>query len=168
MELRILPSVVLASLLAIGTVYGQQSRNSDTSIEPTTPEAIKQFNDGQVAEASKQVVGKEDQPSEAVFKNIKILKGVPAGHLLGIMQIGFSKSLGTSCAHCHVPGQWEKDDKPAKPIARDMWKMMHTINGDLLKTIDGLKDRTPIVNCTTCHRGHLKPALDLEADETKK
>ena len=69
-----------------------------------------------------------------VSKNIKILNRVPAGHVLGIMRIGFA-DLGVSCAHCHVPGQWEKDDKPAKQIARDMWGMMHTIDNNLLKNI---------------------------------
>ena len=116
-----------------------------------------------VAELSRQIAGKEDQPAEAVFKNIKILTGVPAGNLLKIMQMGYSRSLGTSCAHCHVPGQWEKDDKKPKQITRDMTKMAHTITFDLLRNIDGIKDRDPIVNCTTCHRGQLKPALNLDS-----
>ncbi len=37
-----------------------------------------------------------------------------------------------------------------------------------LRNIDGIKDREPRVNCTTCHRGQLKPALDLPPDEPKK
>jgi len=36
-----------------------------------------------------------------------------------------------------------------------------------LKNIAGLKDRTPIINCTTCHRGQVKPALNME-DAPKK
>jgi Photosynthetic reaction centre cytochrome C subunit len=99
-----------------------------------------------------------------VFKNIRILTGIPAGNLLKIMQMGFSRSLGTSCAHCHVAGHWDKDDKTPRQIARDMWKMDHLIVSDLLTNIDGLKDRKPVINCTTCHRGQLKPALNLDAD----
>jgi hypothetical protein len=155
---------LLASLLSVGVVHGQQVRTSVVPIEPSTPDEIKQFDDEKVAELSKQIAGKEDQPAEAVFKNIKILNGVPAGKLLKIMQIGYSRSLGVSCAHCHVPGQWGKDDKPAKQIARDMSKMSRTIILDLLRNIDGLKDRTPLINCTTCHRGQLKPALDMDQD----
>jgi hypothetical protein len=149
-------------------VHGQQGKASVPADEPSTPEAIKQFNDDKVAELSKQIAGKEDEPAETVFKNIKILTGVPAGNLLKIMQMGYSRSLGTSCAHCHVPGQWEKDDKKPKQIARDMSKMTHTIIFDLLKNIDGIKDRDPLVNCTTCHRGQLKPALNLDSEGTKK
>jgi hypothetical protein len=166
MKMRDSVIVLLASLLAGGIAYGQQGTTSPS--EPSTPEAIKQFNDEKLADLSKQIAGREDQPAETVFKNIKILTGVPAGNLLKIMQIGYSRSLGVSCAHCHVPDQWEKDDKTAKQIARDMSKMSHTIIFDLLRNIDGLKDRTPLVNCTTCHRGQVKPALDLDADGAKK
>jgi hypothetical protein len=166
--MRIFLTALLASLLSVGVVHGQQERTSAVPSEPSTPDAIKQFDDEKVAELSKQIAGKEDQPAEAVFKNIKILNGVPAGKLLKIMQIGYSRSLGVSCAHCHVPAQWEKDDKPAKQIARDMSNMSHTIIFDLLRNIDGLKDRTPLINCTTCHRGQVKPALDLDPDGTQK
>jgi hypothetical protein len=155
-------------LLMAGIAFGQQAPANPPSEEPSTPEAIRQFNKEQVAELQKQIAGKEDQPAETVFKNIKILNGVSAGHVLAIMQIGYSRSLGTSCAHCHVPGQWEKDDKKPKLIARDMSKMAHTIVFDLLRNIDGIKDRNPVINCTTCHRGQLKPALDLDSDGTTK
>jgi hypothetical protein len=167
-RMRAFQTALLAFLLAVGIVHGQQKQTSASPNEPSTPEAIKQFNDDQVAAISKQIAGKEALPAETVFKNIKILNGVPAGNLLKIMQMGYSRALGVSCAHCHVTGQWDKDDKPAKPIARDMSKMAHTIIFDLLKNIDGLKDRNPLVNCTTCHRGQVKPALNMDAEGTKK
>jgi hypothetical protein len=169
--MRIFSIALAASSLLIGLAYGQQEKQPATSAassEPSTPEAIKQFNDEQVAAVSKLIAGKENQPAEAVFKNIKILTGVPAGNLVKIMQLGYSRSLGTSCAHCHVTGQWEKDDKPNKQIARDMSNMTHTIIFNQLRIIDGIKDRNPLVNCTTCHRGQLKPALNMDADAAKK
>lgn len=166
--MRTFLTALLVSLLSIGIAHGRQENPSSLPSEPSTPEAIKQFNDEKLAELSKQIAGKEEQPAQAVFKNIKILTGVPASRLLKIMQIGYSRSLGVSCAHCHTPGQWENDDKPAKRIARDMSKMSHTIIFDLLRNIDGLKDREPLVNCTTCHRGQVKPALDMDADGAKK
>ncbi|HEY1271728.1 MAG TPA: c-type cytochrome [Terriglobales bacterium] len=131
------------------------------SDELTDPQAIKQYNDEKVAEVLKQIAGKEDQPAGAVFKNIQRFAGVPAARMLKIMQFGFSNSLGVSCAHCHVSGQWDKEDKPAKQVARDMGQMVQTINNDLLKNIKNLKSPNPVVNCTTCHRGQVKPALDL-------
>ena len=171
MRLRISKIAWLGPLLTIGIAHGLQEKASNSlasPAEPSTPAAIKQFNDDKVAELSRQIAGRENQPAEVVFKNIKILTGIPAGRLLKIMQLGYSQSLGTSCAHCHIPGQWEKDDKKPKQIARDMSKMTHAIVFDLLTNIDGIKDRNPLVNCTTCHRGQLKPALNLDSDLTKK
>jgi len=66
-----------------------------------------------------------------------------------------------TCTHCHVPEKWESDEKAQKPIAREMAGMMAKINGELLKGIKNLKSETPTVNCTTCHRGEVKPALNL-------
>ena len=165
---RIVKTGWLGLLLAVGMIYCPPAKAAALADEPSTSEAIKQFNEDKVAELAKQIAGKEDQPAETVFKNIKILTGVPAGRLLKIMQMGYSRSLGTSCAHCHVPGQWEKDDKKPKQIARDMSRMAHTISFDLLRNIDGIKDRDPLVNCTTCHRGQLKPALNMDSDGAKK
>lgn len=158
-------------LLVGGLAFGQQEQQpavSTATSEPSTPEAIKQLNDEQLVALQKQIAGKETQPAEAVFKNIKILTGVPAGNVLKIMQIGYSRSLGTSCAHCHVIGEWARDDKPAKQITRDMSNMTHVIIFDELRKIDGLKDRNPLINCTTCHRGQLIPALNMDADGAKK
>jgi hypothetical protein len=42
-----------------------------------------------------------------------------------------------------------------------MSKMVATINNDLLESIPNLKGPNAIVNCTTCHRGQVKPALNL-------
>jgi len=167
MTFKSLMNAALASMLALGIAYAGQEQSSVPVNEPTTPDAIKQFNNEQVAALSKQIAGKEDQPAEAVFKNIRILTGVPAGNLFKIMQMGYSRSLGVSCAHCHVVGQWEKDDKPAKQITRDMSNMDHDVIFNYLRKIDGIKDRNPLVNCTTCHRGQLKPALNVD-DPPKK
>jgi Photosynthetic reaction centre cytochrome C subunit len=122
----------------------------------------KPFNQEQaLAELKKKIAGQEQKPAEEVFKNIQLLKGVPAGRLLAIMQIGYSKSLGVDCTHCHVVDQWEKEDKPTKQITRDMAQMSRAINTEYLKKIKNLKSENPVVNCTTCHRGQTKPALNL-------
>jgi len=104
--------------------------------------------------------GKENKPADSVFKNVQLLKGFPSARMVMIMEGGFSKSLGVSCGHCHDTNDWASDAKPQKLVARDMWRMMGKINGELLKSIQHLKN--PVVNCTTCHRGKLKPALNLE------
>ena len=61
--------------------------------------------DSASATALRSIAGRETQPAESVFKNIKILKGVPAGRLVNIMNMGFGRSLGVSCGFCHVPGK---------------------------------------------------------------
>jgi len=114
-----------------------------------------------VAEVRQSIAGKEALPAPQVFKNIKMLTDVPAGRLLAIMNIGYGKSLGVSCTHCHVPGEWDKEEKTQKQTARDMSKMAATINNELLKNIPNLKGPNAVVNCTTCHRGQVKPALNL-------
>jgi hypothetical protein len=114
-----------------------------------------------IAKLKEQIKGRENEPATAVFKNIQTMKNTPAGRLLAVMEMGFARSLGVNCTHCHVPDKWEAEDKPQKQIARDMSAMVSTINRDLLKNVKNLKSESPIVNCTTCHRGEIKPALNL-------
>ena len=116
-----------------------------------------------IADLEKAIAGKEELPATEVFKNITQYKGVTAVRLLRIMELGFSRSLGVTCTHCHVPDKWELEDKTTKQTAREMSRMVTTINGDLLKKIPNLRSTNPLVNCTTCHRGQTRPALDLPA-----
>jgi hypothetical protein len=140
--------------------------NTGATVQTTAPTATTQDQkpfdqEAALAELRKRIAGQENKPAEEVFKNIQLLKGVPAGRLLAVMRIGYSRSLGVTCTHCHVANEWEKEDKPAKQIAREMAQMNKSINNDLLKKIKNLKSESPVVNCTTCHRGQVKPALDL-------
>jgi hypothetical protein len=138
------------------------------NVSTQTGQAEKPFDQEQaLADLRKRIAGQENKPAEEVFKNIQLLKGMPAARLLRVMELGYSRSLGVNCTHCHVAGQWEKDDKPTKQIARDMMMMTHAINDDYLKKIKNLKSETPAVNCTTCHRGQIKPALNLPDDKPK-
>ena len=127
-----------------------------------TPQEAKPFDqEAALAELRKRIAGQENKPAEEVFKNIQLLKGVPAGRLLRVMELGYARSLGVNCTHCHVAGEWEKEDRPTKQIAREMAAMVRVINDEQLKKIKNLKSTTPVVNCTTCHRGQVKPALNL-------
>jgi hypothetical protein len=126
-----------------------------------TPQAQPFDQNQKLADLAKRIAGQETKPASEVFKNIQLLKAMPAGRLLKVMELGYSKSLGVNCAHCHVEDQWEKDDKPTKQVAREMIKMAGAINNDYLKNIKNLKSENPIINCTTCHHGQIKPALNL-------
>jgi predicted metal-dependent phosphotriesterase family hydrolase len=77
------------------------------------------------------------------------------------MNLGYGRSLGVSWSHCHVVEDWACEARPQKQIARDMAQMVTTINTQLLRNIQNLKGPNSIVNCTTCHRGRVKPALNL-------
>lgn len=149
----------------INVQAGNNQNSTNRSIETRGQPEIQTeqpFDQAQaLAELRKRIAGQEEKPAEQVFKNIQLLKGVPAGRLLRIMEMGYARSLGVNCTHCHVPGAWEKDDKPTKQIARDMAAMMAAINNQHLKQIKNLKSENPTINCTTCHRGQTKPALNL-------
>jgi hypothetical protein len=116
-----------------------------------------------IAKLREQIKGREQEPAEKVFKNIQManMKAFPAARVLAVMEMGYARSLGVNCTHCHVPEKWEVDEKPQKQIAREMSAMTMRINGEILKGIKNLKSPQPTVNCTTCHRGDIKPALNL-------
>jgi photosynthetic reaction center cytochrome c subunit len=83
------------------------------------------------------------------FKNIQVLKDIPADQLIPAMQF-MSTSLGVECEFCHVEHDRDKDDKKTKQIARKMIEMMITINAD---NFDGERK----VTCYSCHRGAVRP-----------
>lgn len=114
-----------------------------------------------LAQLREQIKGKEQWPADSVFQNIQMLKKVPAGRLLAIMEMGYSKSLGVTCEHCHTPDDWASEEKLTKQITREMAEMARKINIELLASIKNLPSKSPTVNCTTCHRGQIKPALSL-------
>src|SRR5271156_5955220 len=72
------------------------------------------------------------QPAEQKFKNIQVLKGIPADQLIPSMQF-ISASLGVECEYCHVEHAMDKDDKKPKVIARKMMTMMMQIDADNFK-----------------------------------
>jgi hypothetical protein len=117
--------------------------------------------DSMAARALRSIAGREQQPAESVYRNIKVFKTMPAGRLIRVMNDGFGRSLGVTCTHCHVPGRWASDEKPQKQIARDMIAMVNQINTQLLPKIPNLKGPEPGVSCATCHRGMVKPARSL-------
>jgi Photosynthetic reaction centre cytochrome C subunit len=92
------------------------------------------------------------KPGEQVFKNIQVFKGEPAGNLPEIMSY-FTASLGVPCTHCHVPGAYDKDDKPQKAKARKMLGMANAI-------VTEYYGKQGPVGCFTCHQGKAKPEIE--------
>jgi hypothetical protein len=129
---------------------------------PVMPDSIAQQNDRWVAELTTQITGKENLPAEQVFKDIQLLQGTPASRMLAIMNVGYARSLGVSCAHCHNTAAWESNERPQKKEARGMIRMVNMIN-EGNKTIPEFGNDPPIVNCTVCHRGSRRPVRNMPA-----
>src|SRR5271169_555735 len=92
-----------------------------------------------------------EQPKTAAqqFKNIQVLKDIPADQLIPSMQF-ISASLGQNCEFCHVERAMEKDDKKTKLAARKMIAMVLDID-------KGHFEGNLAVTCYTCHRGQPHP-----------
>jgi photosynthetic reaction center cytochrome c subunit len=100
------------------------------------------------------------QMSEAAFKNIQVLKGIPVDEFMGTMGL-FSAALSFCCKDCHTGAgtsnpKWEADP-PRKIIARRMVQMVSTINQ---QNFNGRQ----MVTCWTCHRGGQSPAVTPPID----
>lgn len=93
--------------------------------------------------------GSKEERAEQEYKNIRVLRGIPADRLESIM-FAFRAALGVDCTHCHIKDQWEKDDKQTKQVARKMIQMTRDINKQFVEGIGR-------VTCFTCHRGQIKP-----------
>ena len=168
--------VWIAALAACAACSGARRSGSPASAPPASPsqaaaspatpappkDSVTLERERYVAEVRKVIAGKEQMPAGEVFKNVKMNPQMPAARLLAIMNLGYGRSLGVSCTHCHIAGQWDSEAKTQKQTARDMSAMVARINGELLKGIPNLKGPNAIVNCTTCHRGQVKPALDMQ------
>jgi photosynthetic reaction center cytochrome c subunit len=101
------------------------------------------------------------QTAEQVYKNIQVLRGIPADQLVPAMQF-ITASLGVQCDFCHLESAFEKDDKETKQTARKMIRMMFAINKD---NFDGHRE----VTCYACHRGEHKPTITpvISAEDNK-
>jgi hypothetical protein len=95
------------------------------------------------------------------FKNIQVLKDVPADQLIPAMQF-VTASLGVECEYCHVEHAFDKDDKKPKVTARKMMEMMITINSENFES-------HRMVTCYTCHQGGAHPvSIPVIAEREKK
>jgi Photosynthetic reaction centre cytochrome C subunit len=116
--------------------------------------------DPEVTRLLQSIKGKENRPAGEVFKNVTILKTMPAARFLRVMDYGYSRSLGVGCDHCHTEDRWEADEKRPKQAAREMILLTEEINKKL-ETLENIDNSEAVINCTTCHRGYVKPATQM-------
>jgi hypothetical protein len=94
------------------------------------------------------------QSAAQAYKNIQVLRELPARQLLPTMFF-MGASLGVSCSHCHVDfDHFESDTNQVKQTAREMMRMVETLNRDRFA---GARR----VTCNTCHRGQPRPSAPL-------
>ncbi|MDT7542142.1 MAG: photosynthetic reaction center cytochrome c subunit [Acidobacteriota bacterium] len=99
-----------------------------------------------------------DAPAEQVYKNIQVLKGMPANQLSDTMDF-FNTSLGVRCDFCHARNaagnglDFTSDAKEEKKAARRMIQMQVEMNSHHLADFGGER-----ISCYTCHRGSPDPA----------
>jgi len=96
--------------------------------------------------------------------NLRVLQALPEAQLFPLMNL-IADSLGVRCDYCHVQSKpdfsktpsnlggwdWASDDKPQKPKAREMMRMVIDLNA---KQFSGAVR----ITCYTCHRGATQPA----------
>src|SRR5438309_3457363 len=129
MKQNILKVAALSLLTYVSFVY---AKNSTTTMAQSAP---------------------TEKTVEQVFKNIKVLNGMPQSQLYPTMRF-MAASLGFQCGSCHVIKNGfvdaSADDKPEKRSARDMIRMVLDINKNFA-------EGNPSVSCYTCHRGQRTP-----------
>lgn len=98
---------------------------------------------------------KTEKTAAEQFKNIQVLKDMPASKLRGTMEY-MSASLGVECNFCHE-NPFDSDQKEAKKAAREMLRMVEEIN----KSHFGGEME---VSCWTCHHGSVHPSSAVSLD----
>lgn len=123
-------SRVSLCVLVVGTIFVELAAQSIQESKPSTPP--------------------EKRPAEEIYRNIQVLKGVPAEELvLGMNAI--AGSLGVDCDYCHE-NNFNEDNLPTKGKARQMMRMTRQINQENYPTQPG-------VTCFTCHQGQTIPPV---------
>ncbi|HEX7177503.1 MAG TPA: c-type cytochrome [Pyrinomonadaceae bacterium] len=143
MRLRLL--TVLLSVTALGSVSFSAKSERGTGL----PDFAATPAQSPAPQSQTRPAHAQEQAAEQVFKNIQVLKGVPASQIQPTMAF-ITGALGVRCSHCHTSSAFERDDKATKQTARRMMRMVLEINR-------GNFDGAAAVSCNTCHRGQTRP-----------
>jgi hypothetical protein len=145
-------TIFCAILLSVATPLGgpraqtqnpAAQTNSGASTAPVSGEASGKHAAQEPKSAGQRSAGQK--LAEEQFKNIQVLKGIPADQVIPAMQF-ISASLGVDCDYCHDHQAMDSDDKKPKKTARQMMTMMLDIDKN---NFDGRLE----VTCYSCHRG---------------
>lgn len=115
--------------------------------------AVMRAHESQGQGAPQQQAAPSGPLAPAKYKDIQVLKDVPADQLDLIMRY-FVASTGLNCSNCHVRDAATsvfsyEQDTPTKRRARQMIQLVQTVNAG---------DFGANINCGTCHQGRNRPA----------
>lgn len=105
------------------------------------------------------IAGRENEPAGQLFKNVKLLKDMPAGKFIETMNTDYGKAIGRSCDFCHERGDFASDERKEKGTTRIMIALEDSLN-NAAAYLPQLKNRRgdwPHIECVTCHRGMNEP-----------
>jgi hypothetical protein len=118
-RLRWVTGTALVMTVALVPWMPEITARSSTRNSAHTP-ALRPFDSGDAKPETQKTAGE-------TFKNIEVLKDIPASELIPSMRY-VAASLGVGCDYCHQGDHFDNDDKPTKQRARNMMKMMVAIN----------------------------------------
>jgi hypothetical protein len=164
-------AVVLLVVFILATSCGGPVASTAQGAGATPPQAsspataeravIQQYNDSLVQAELGRLGALQNDPAGTVFINLKLpqLQTVPARTLLAIMNGGYARALGVTCAHCHDVADFSSDVKRPKLAAREMARMHRMINQELAKMphLATPPEQNRAINCMMCHRGMVNP-----------
>ncbi len=103
------------------------------------------------------VFGAEQQSN---FANIQVLTDMSDGDIQRLMQSWGRQLGGVNCFECHVQGDFASDDVPRKIAARNMARMVKSLNEDFFQTAD-FENIGREAECFMCHQGSMEiPQMD--------
>jgi hypothetical protein len=89
-------------------------------------------------------------------KNLQVLKKDISKDELKKTMDGFAEQLGVKCTFCHIPDQYEKDDRPHKADARRMIRLVQEMKARKTEYF-GPRVKEAVISCGLCHRGKAEP-----------
>ncbi len=93
----------------------------------------------------------QDKP-KSELKNVTVLPYTKKSEIMKYMKKTVTKELGVKCNFCHEIGDYSSDKNAHKLVAREMMRMVMSINE---KTMKPLKMHE--VSCWVCHQGQKHP-----------
>jgi len=145
-------AAVSLALLMTTLAAGASAAETPQPPKPSQPEKTPATPAKPPASASPAAPQSAGEPTAGEkFKNIKVLRSMPASQMLPVMHL-MRASLGVTCDYCHVTdnNQYELDTKKEKETARRMIQMVLDINKN------NFEGRT-VVTCNSCHNGREHP-----------